>query len=60
MPSKAEHEAIAAALMELNGSADAGRGLWWEAGVRDDLDSEEPELAYATARLRSRPGASRA
>lgn len=43
-PSEVEHEAIAAALEQLDGSADAGRGLWWEAGVRDYLDSEEPEL----------------
>lgn len=40
-PSEAEREAIAAALEQLNGSPDEGSGAWWEAGVREWLDSGE-------------------
>lgn len=42
-PSEAEREAIAAALGRLVEGADSGRGAWWEAGVRENLDGEVEE-----------------
>jgi hypothetical protein len=42
-PSEAEREAIAAALEGRDGGADSGRGAWWEAGVRENLDGEIEE-----------------
>jgi hypothetical protein len=42
-PSEAEREAIAAALERLAEGAASGRGEWWEAGIRENLDAEEVE-----------------
>lgn len=42
-PSLAERGAIAAALTRLLRDPEFGRGAWWEAGVRENLDAEEGE-----------------
>ena len=49
-PPEAEREAIAAALERLDDNLDQGRGAWWEAGVREYLDSDEIEAVQFTLR----------
>jgi hypothetical protein len=40
VPSEAERAAIEATLELLEGERGVGRGGWWEAGVRENLEDE--------------------
>ncbi len=59
-PSPEERTAVSAALARLLAAEPDGCSLWWEAGVRESVDDGEGDEPQATARPRSRLGATRA
>ncbi len=59
-PSPEQRAAIFAAIVQLLAEEPAGLSVWWEAGVREAVEDGEDEEPQATARPRSRLGATRA